>query len=145
VSWSPKKCIVVPVDFSAASEKAIRTALELVESPRSVHVIHVVKVPDFISYGEAVWVVEPTDWSEKAALHLKDYLGTHPEFQNVTFATVNGDADSAIVKYAEKHHADLIVMPCHGFRGLKRLLLGSVTSGVLRHAPCEVLVQRFFE
>jgi nucleotide-binding universal stress UspA family protein len=143
MSWSPKKCIVVPVDFSAASDKAIQTALELVRSPSDVHVIHVVNVPDYIPYGEAVWVVEPTEWIAKAELHLKEYIESSSEFPNVTWATVNGEPDAGIVKYARDHHADLIVMPCHGLRGLKRLLMGSVTSGVLRNAPCEVLVQRF--
>lgn len=145
MSWSPKKCVVVPVDFSSASEKAIRTALELVESPGHVHVIHVANVPEYIPYGEAVWVVEPEHWSEKAALHLREFIDSNSEFHNVTTATVTGEADTGIVQYAKDHHADLIVIPCHGHRGLKRLLMGSVTSGVLRHAPCEVLVQRYSE
>jgi len=145
MSWSPKKCVVVPVDFSNASANAIRTALELVQSPGNVHVIHVVNVPDYIPYGEAVWVVDPTDWVAKAELHLREYIASNAEFQNVSYATVTGEPDAGIVKYANDHHADLIVMPCHGLRGLKRLLMGSVTSGVLRNAPCEVLVQRFTE
>lgn len=145
MSFAPKKCVVVPVDFSPASDVAIQTALSLVESAEHVRVIHVVSVPDYIPYGEFVWVVEPHDWEEKAALHLAQYIKNHPEFQNVIFATLKGDPAAEIVKYANTHHADLIVMPCHGRRGIRRLLLGSVTHEVLNHAQCEVLVQRYPE
>lgn len=143
MAFVPRKCVVVPVDFSPASDIAVKTALSFVESPEHVRVIHVVAVPDYIPYGEFVWVVEPNDWEEKAALHLAQYIKNHPEFRNVVSATLKGDPAAEIVKYAETHHADLIVMPCHGRRGISRLLLGSVTNEVLNRAPCEVLVQRY--
>ncbi len=143
MAWLPKACVVVPVDFSPASDNAVRTALAMVADPRHVHVIHVVTVPDFIPYGESSWVVEPKEWHRKAALHLAQYIAENTDFQNVSSAAVTGKPDVGIVQYAVDHAADLIVMPSHGFRGIKRLLLGSVTQGVLHHAPCEVLVQRF--
>ena len=142
MAWLPRKCVVVPIDFSPASDNAIRTALSIVADPKHVHVIHVATVPEFIPYGDFSWVVEPKEWYRKAALHLAQYIADNPEFQNVSSATVSGDPDTGIVRYAIDHAADLIVMPSHGFRGIKRLLLGSVTQGVLRQAPCEVLVQR---
>lgn len=143
MSFVPRKCVVVPVDFSPASDIAIQTALSVVESAEHIRVIHVVTVPDYIPYGEFVWVVEANDWEEKAALHLAQYIKNHPEFQSVVFATLKGDPATEIVKYANTHHADLIVMPCHGRRGIKRMLLGSVTQEVLNHVQCDVLVQRY--
>lgn len=53
---------------------------------------------------------------------------------------VMGEPYLAIVEEAEKQHADMIVMGSHGRTGLKRLLMGSVTSRVIGHAPCKVLV-----
>lgn len=141
--FAPKKCVIVPVDFSPVSEVAIQTALSIVASPEHVHVIHVVTVPDYIPYGESVWVAEPKSWEEKAALHLTQYVSSHPEFRGVRFSTLTGDPAVEITKYANSHDADLIVMPCHGHRGIKRILLGSVTHAVLNHAQCEVLVQRY--
>ena len=143
MSWCPKKCVIVPVDFSPASDNAVRTALSLVEKPQHVHVIHVAVVPDYIPYGEAVWVVDAAGWAEKASLHLGKYVASHPEFCGLTFETLSGEVAAGIVKYASDHAAELIVMPTHGLRGIKRFLLGSVTQKVLAHAPCEVLVQRF--
>lgn len=51
-----------------------------------------------------------------------------------------GDAYEMIVEIARKKKADIIVMGSHGRTGLTRLLMGSVTSRVIGHAPCSVLV-----
>lgn len=53
-----------------------------------------------------------------------------------------GDARSVIVDEARKWSADLIVLGSHGYSGIKRLLLGSVASTVVSHAPCSVEVVR---
>jgi nucleotide-binding universal stress UspA family protein len=53
-----------------------------------------------------------------------------------------GDARSVIVEEAGKWSADLIIMGSHGYTGLTRLLLGSVASYVVSHAPCSVEVVR---
>lgn len=47
-----------------------------------------------------------------------------------------------IVNAAKDWPADLIVIGSHGRGGVKRALLGSVAEGVMRHAPCPVLVVR---
>jgi nucleotide-binding universal stress UspA family protein len=51
-----------------------------------------------------------------------------------------GEAPDVIVEFARGKSADLIAMGTYGRRGLKRLILGSVTSGVIVNAPCDVLV-----
>jgi nucleotide-binding universal stress UspA family protein len=53
---------------------------------------------------------------------------------------VFGDPGSEIVTIATDSNADLIVMGSRGLTGVKRVLLGSVASHVLRHAPCPMLV-----
>lgn len=53
-----------------------------------------------------------------------------------------GDARSEIVDEAQKWSADLVVLGSHGYTGIKRLLLGSVASSVVSHAPCSVEVVR---
>jgi nucleotide-binding universal stress UspA family protein len=45
-----------------------------------------------------------------------------------------------IVEYAEKQDVDVIVIGTRGMSGLKRILLGSTSSGVVTYAPCPVLV-----
>jgi nucleotide-binding universal stress UspA family protein len=53
-----------------------------------------------------------------------------------------GAAITEIVNAAKDWPADLIVIGSHGRGGLTRALLGSVAEGVMRHAPCPVLVVR---
>ncbi|SRR5258706_5721263 len=57
-------------------------------------------------------------------------------------AVREGDPRSRIVDEAEKWAADLIVTGSHGYTGIKRLLLGSVASSVVSHAPCSVEIVR---
>ena len=47
-----------------------------------------------------------------------------------------------ITEFAEKNDVDLIVIGTRGLGGFKRLLLGSVASGVMSHASCSVIVVR---
>ncbi len=48
----------------------------------------------------------------------------------------------AIVNYAETQRADLIVVGTRGMTGFKKLILGSVSAGLISHAHCPVLVAR---
>jgi nucleotide-binding universal stress UspA family protein len=58
-----------------------------------------------------------------------------------TFLDVSSAAD-AIISYAERNNIDLITMGTKGRTGLKKIVLGSVASGVISHAKCPVLVVR---
>src|SRR5678815_2309970 len=55
---------------------------------------------------------------------------------------VVGDARAALLDAARAMPAKLIVVGSHGRTGVKKLLLGSVASHVVTHAPCSVLVVR---
>jgi len=47
-----------------------------------------------------------------------------------------------IIEYAEKNRVDMIVIGSRGLSGIKKMLLGSVASGVLRYSHCPVLVTK---
>jgi nucleotide-binding universal stress UspA family protein len=51
-----------------------------------------------------------------------------------------GEVDLEIVALAKEIGADLIVMGCRGHRGIRRAIEGSISDGVICHAPCPVLV-----
>ncbi len=141
--WSPKNCVVVPIDFSSASDAAVQTAIEIAGKAERVHVIHVALPPTMLPYaGEVIPIVEINRWIELAEVHLAAYLKARPQFAGVCSKVMEGDAAARIAEIATAIHADLIVMPSHGYHGVKRFFLGSVAEAVLRHAPCEVLVLR---
>jgi nucleotide-binding universal stress UspA family protein len=64
---------------------------------------------------------------------------------SVTVETPEADAARSIVERAQEIGADLIAMTTHGRGGLGRLVFGSVADGVLRSAPCPVLLVRVHE
>jgi len=47
-----------------------------------------------------------------------------------------------IINHAAKEHVDLIIVGTRGLGGFKKMLIGSVSSGVISHANCPVLVVR---
>jgi nucleotide-binding universal stress UspA family protein len=60
----------------------------------------------------------------------------------VSTVTVVGQAAPSILSEASKQPSDLIVLGARGLGTVKRLLLGSVSESVLRHASCSVLIVR---
>ena len=55
---------------------------------------------------------------------------------------VSGDPRDVLVEACRTEHADLVVLGSHGRTGIKKLLMGSVASHVVTHAPCSVLIVR---
>lgn len=141
MSWLPKKTVVVPVDFSTASGEALATASQLVANPQDLHVLYVTLPPVAFNYAEGWALDDPAARMKAAREHLMMFLRTK-NIAGVTELIREGDPGTVIADYATELHADLIVMPSHGYHGVKRLLLGSVTERVLRHATCPVLVLR---
>lgn len=141
MSFVPRKCVVIPIDFSGESEQAVSTALEMVDDATHVHLVHVMFPLDVVTPG-VVWGAIDDDRRDEAVLkHYQEFREQHglPE---TTFVTRVGDPGTEIAAYAKAEQADLIVIPSHGYHGLKRMLFGSVAECVIRHAACPVLVLR---
>ncbi len=85
-------------------------------------------------------------WQAMALRDAKDLLhafaaraaATPPALEFVA----TGKPAAMIVETAKNWPADLIVMGTHGRNIVSNILLGSVAQGVLRHAPCPVMVLR---
>jgi nucleotide-binding universal stress UspA family protein len=60
----------------------------------------------------------------------------------VTFLVWTGDPGESIVAAAEAEEVDTVVVGAHGRGAIGRLLMGSVSEHVARHAPCPVLIVR---
>ncbi|MFT5324986.1 MAG: nucleotide-binding universal stress UspA family protein [Planctomycetaceae bacterium] len=141
MSWLPKKTILVPVDFSDPSVEAIRTALELVNDPASVHVLHVLDEIEHTAPAVLFGEFDEPARKQRAGEFLSEFLKRH-ELTGLTELVQVGNPGIVISDYAKQSGAELVVMPSHGHHGLRRILLGSVAERVLRHAECPVLVLR---
>jgi nucleotide-binding universal stress UspA family protein len=137
------KNILFPTDFSTYNGPALEYASRLAaDSGARLHVVYVHDTRDLgTAIGEASYVYAEK-WEEQrldAEKRLKEVVPTLPT-ANCVHQSLLGTPDAEIVAYATDHAIDLIVMASHGRSGLTRLLMGSVAEGVMRKAPCPVLV-----
>ena len=80
----------------------------------------------------------------KILAETSEKLNVYADANKVALLTdvLFGSPDSRIVETAEEINADMIVIGSHGYKKWERLLLGSVSSSVVHHAPCSVMVVR---
>ena len=128
--------ILCAVDFDRNSLLALRVASELTRSSKGVlHIFHVVGIPSDASSFEKLEAI--------AKGKLERLAGTRVgEAVRYKVHVTNGNPDVEILVMATRLRANMIVMATHGWKGLRRLLLGSVAEAVMREAPCPVLTVR---
>jgi nucleotide-binding universal stress UspA family protein len=137
--------ILVPIDFSECSKKALEYALPLAREQQAALTLLYV-VPPAYSAGEYSGV-------DFAQLEASLCDGGQRELTKIAVNEVRGEVSAdtlikvgsparQIVETARKLPADLIVISTHGRTGLKHVLMGSVAEHVVQRAPCPVLVVR---
>ena len=136
--------ILVPIDFSERSERALGFAADLGRSYGAelvlLHVVEEVVLPGV--YGlDPVPVLTP-DVMDRARSTLEGYVHRLGPSVSAKAEVMAGHAARDILDYAEQEHVDLIVIATHGRTGIEHLLLGSVTEKVVRMAPCPVCTIR---
>jgi universal stress protein A len=143
------KKILVPIDFSKASQKALRYAIPFAaQFEASITLVHVMDHPVEPSFMPLAFDLERVRLlqtvREKAQKKLKELYPSLVGASGIKVRTIvlEGKAYQEIVNTAEKLHSDLIIMATHGFTGLKHAVLGSTTERVVRHATCPVLTVR---
>ena len=159
--------ILVPIDGSESSIRAAMVAIQVArrysndgevnaeKQPYSVEVIalYVIDVsPKFELFGKHGF-----DYSEYAQEAIKDARKTTERWfsrlreeaksNSVRFRSEVKDNSlnsvvGEILDYAEKEHVDLIITGTRGQSQFKKLLIGSVSLGILTYAPCAVMIVR---
>jgi universal stress protein A len=137
--------IMIAADFSEHSQRVQQKALALAKAHQAnlslCHIVEDFPLTDF-AYEPMISIdidMRETmlDSAKKHCEELGKKLGVPTQQQWVEFGTPGQD----IVRLADEHNVDLIVLGSHGRRGLK-LLLGSTANAVLHHAECDVLAVR---
>lgn len=135
--------ILVPVDFSAHSERALDYACSLAEKlGAKLHLVHAIGagLPELSAVLTDSMVATLRAGSLEELEKIAKKRSGIATFGKVTVEP--GDARDGILEAAKACAADLIVIGSHGRRGLTRLVLGSVAEDIVRRAPCPVLVVR---
>lgn len=140
--------ILVPVDGSPTSERAVQEALRFAQQQSAqlelVHVLGDVRLMDansYINYAEMKEAI--TSVGNKILTQAQ--MAAQQSGQAAEVKLLEGSGQSiatAIVEEARQWQADLIVIGTHGRTGFGRVLFGSVAEGVVRTAHIPVLLIR---
>ncbi|HYJ86084.1 MAG TPA: universal stress protein [Pyrinomonadaceae bacterium] len=144
--------ILLAVDGSACSDAAIDEVARRPWPPQSeVRVITAAETP--IIVGMEPWAAAPEYFEqlEKSVREAAKVVidGARNKLRTIEDKTlkissdiIQGPPRQVIVEEAERWGAELIVMGSRGLGAWNRLLLGSVSSAVVHHAPCSVEIVR---
>lgn len=137
------KKILVPLDFSAPSLKALQYACPLAKRLRaSVHLVHVNDLVMIAPPLAPTFSLAP-DFGHQLRRRLRRIgADCSPRISAKRCHVRNGRAFDQICREARVVDADLIVVATHGYKGLKHILLGSTAERVVRSALCPVLIVR---
>lgn len=140
--------VVTPVDFSDNSRLIAESAAYLAgKFGASMHLVFVVQ--NFEDYS-GFFVPQMTlpslegELAESAETKMASFCGEMVDFcknagvKDLTYKVLMGDVGEKIVDYAADIEADLIVMGTHGYKGLEKIMFGSVADKVVRSASCPV-------
>lgn len=138
--------ILVPLDGSRRSAKILGPAADLAEATgASLLLLHVVSSADFIGGGVLpVLIQSVAEAQEQARAHL-EVLAEPLRAQGLEPEVMVVDSEQparSICDVARRRDADLIALTTHGYGGLKRAVLGSVTDKVLRGSHVPLLLYR---
>ncbi|HEX3597605.1 MAG TPA: universal stress protein [Polyangiaceae bacterium] len=148
--------ILVAVDYSESSALALRRAAAeaRLRNPSALHVVHVLPAmqrPGSSFSASRVSSVDESrrrEFGEEMSRYITSVFERSPSpsdgalVENLTAHVRFAHPAESIAQLASDLGANLVVVGTHGHRGLSRLLLGSVAEGVVRLAPCPVLVVR---
>ncbi len=131
---------VVAVDFSSFSLRAARTALEYVKPPGRIHLLHVMAGLDALPDAGSDWRRAYREQVESRLRALRRELRVPDDEWTVSTTVRTGHPGDEICAFAEEVGAGLIVAGSHGHSFLGRLILGSVSTALVRGTPGGALI-----
>jgi nucleotide-binding universal stress UspA family protein len=137
-AWGVPHSALVGLDFTASSERAARAALDLLGREGTLYLAHVaprVSVPGSDSRGE------PAE-GEAALARIRAIEArlAVPRGVRVEHVLLYGEPATELLAFAEERRVQLVAAGNHGRSALGRLMLGSVSTRLVRSAHCWLLV-----
>ena len=141
------KHILLAADGSAASEQAVRTAVQLARELSSVlTAVYVIDPYPYLGFGDTnpmglnAYLAAARDHAASVHAHVIELSDAAPRVDVRPCLIEDVRAAEGILATARERGADLIVAGSHGRSGVSRALLGSVAARVVQLAPVPVLV-----
>jgi nucleotide-binding universal stress UspA family protein len=133
-----EKSILIAYDGSDSARRALEEAAALVRNGERVTIVSVAEELPQVGRAPAMLLPEEDEDRKHQLLEAKEVLRRLGV--NAELVERRGDAASKILDEAEKQEADLIVLGSRGLNSARRWLVGSVSTRVMHHASCNVLV-----
>jgi universal stress protein A len=129
--------ILVPFDFTPASEAALETATLLAMGSGGKLVIVHVREPQ---YSTTSGNDSPAEPDHRAQQLYQELVAIQPNLDVPSeHRLLNGSTVATILDFAQSEHIDMIVVGTHGRCGLDQMLMGSVSDAITRRASCPVI------
>jgi len=139
------KNILVPIDFSVEKDAVVNSAAEIAKAfSAKLWLIHVAAPdPEFVGYG--IGPKHERDWRAATLREEHRYIQERSktleaEGVNIMPLLIQGPTIETILDEAQRINADMVVIGRHSQGSFSRLLMGSVSKGVLKGATCPVLI-----
>ena len=133
--------ILVAIDGSPASEKALAAAVDLATHYKSdLTALSVAELPEVVAMVDEVDEIRQS--TEAYFRKIGDAAVAYARSRGVTLRSVvvRGHAADAIVRYVQSEGISLIVIGEHGHSRITRFFLGSTSDRVSEHSPCSVMI-----
>ena len=151
-SWDPiietkiLKKILIATDDSETAEKAADFGIEIAGlSGAKVYAVYVIDTTPYYSIPlDQVWSKDVYEQFEQMGHEATSYVEKVAKAAGIEAESIvlKGDPAEKILNFAEEQNVDMIVVGSHGKGGFERLVIGSVSEKVVRHAKVPVLVVR---
>jgi len=132
--------ILVPVDGSAYSLKAVETACDLAKAQAPATIVLTAVAIQIAELEEGVYIAEKMKAQAEIALAKAKEVAQGKGITAEAILATGASPTDEIVRVAKDQRADLIVIGSRGLAGKTRSFLGSTASQVVTYSPCSVLV-----
>lgn len=140
------KQILVPVDFSDNSKKALQYAIPFAEQfHASITVLYVVEpavFPSDFGFGQMSFPDVEREMHDKAEGELQKVVSECSTSVKIHPVVLSGIPFVEVTTYADENDIGLIILATHGRTGVEHILFGSTAEKIIRKSPCPVLVVR---
>ncbi|RBW69548.1 universal stress protein [Bacillus taeanensis] len=136
--------ILAAVDGSKSAEKAFQKAVTIAKKDQAkLSIVFVADADYYRALEGSAMVIDRIRNYGKSLINSYQTKAEESGVEIVQTILGYGSPKIEIAKHiAPKHDVDLIVCGAAGTHGIERLLIGSVSENITRHAKCDVLVVR---
>jgi nucleotide-binding universal stress UspA family protein len=135
--------ILCATDLSGLSNIAISSGVRLAKEFRAkLYVCHIVDLTTTAAYGDVVFA--PLELQDKTMSYAREQIDQRMQKETIDWQPLikAGHPSDEISKLIQEYNIDLALSATRGHRGLKRVVLGSVTERLMRTLPCPLLIVR---